>query len=157
NGKVRVVQENDRHWSWREQRYIIGEKAAVTGEANADGSYVANFDLRDENSRLRGDQWERFRDLPFTAYVTDPTTNGAEQRRFEIRLTKEPIHIYMIRYAHQHPDLPILGYISTFYADGTPAACDIEIKNGYSVLAKFKTNSLGAGKFEIEIPKDRID
>jgi len=156
NGKIRVVQENDRHWSWSEQRYIVEEKGTISGEGGAEGTYVANVDLREENARLRSDQWERFRDIPFTAYVTDPTTNRTEQKRFELRLTKEPVHIYLIRYSNQHPALPILGYVSTFYADGTPAACNVEIKNRNLVAAKVKTNSLGAGKFEFEIPRDRI-
>src|SRR5215203_1847943 len=101
-------------------------------------------------------EWRRFEDLSFSAYFTDATTNRTEQRRFDIRLTKEPIHIYFIRYANQHPDLPLTAYVSTFYADGTPAFCNVEIKDSKGVVTRFKSNSLGAGKFEIEIPVEAV-
>jgi hypothetical protein len=154
-GKVRVVQEGNRRWNYREQKYDIEEGDAVEGDADASGIYVTHFDLKAEIAKLRESEWERYRDLSFSAHYTDTTTNRTEQRRFDIRLTKEPIHIYLIRYADQHPDLPLRAYISTFYADGTPANCNVEIRDRKDMVARLRSNGFGAGKLEIDIPKDR--
>ncbi len=151
-GKVRVVQESERSWNWREQKYDVIEEASVEGEADASGKFIAKVDLTGKNSELQQRQWKRYDDLHFAAYFTDLSTNRTEQKRFEIRLTKEPIHIYLIRNDRQHPDLPLTSYISTFYADGTPALCDVEIRTGKETVERFKTNSLGAGKFTVPLP-----
>lgn len=153
-GKVRVVQESDRRWNYREQKYDVTEGPAVEGEADASGKFVAKIDLTEENRDLQGSEWRRFEDLRFAAYFTDLSTNRTEQKRFEIRLTKEPIHIYLIRYHNQHARLPLTAYVSTFYADGSPAVCDVEIKGTSGILDRFKTNSLGAGKFSFSIPAE---
>ena len=128
-GRARVVQENERRWNWREQKYEAEEKQSVEGAANAEGKYIAKIDLSEELAELRSSSWQRFKDLHFAAYFTDLTTNRTEQRRFDIRLTKEPIHIYLIQI--REPiirNLPFTAYVSTFYADGTPAVCDVEVK-----------------------------
>ena len=127
-GSARVVQESERRWNWREQKYEVEEKQSVEGAADENGKYIAKIDLSEELAELRSSSWRRFEDLHFAAYFTDLTTNRTEQRRFDIRLTKEPIHIYFFRYADNNPKLPFTAYISTFYADGTPAICDVEVK-----------------------------
>ena len=157
SGKVRVVQESDREWNYREQKYDVKEGASVEGAADKEGKFVAKLDLNKEIAELKANEWRRFKDISFAAYYTDITTNRTEQRRFDIRITKEPIHIYLVRYATQHPDLPLTAYVSTFYADGTPAESNVEIRDTRNVLDRFKTNRLGAGKFEIDIPRDRPD
>jgi len=134
----------------------VEEGEAVEGVTDATGKFVAKFDLKNDIADLKKNEWRRYEDLNFAAYYTDLTTNRTEQRRLDIRITKEPIHIYFIRYSDQHPDLPLTGYISTFYADGTPAQCNVEIKDRRDTVARLKTNSLGAGKFDIDIPRENI-
>ena len=176
-GKVRVVEEGDRRWNWQEQKYDIVEKQAFEGDADAEGKYIAKVDLSAEHNDLQNSGWQRFRDLHFTAYYTDLTTNRTEQRRFDVRLSKEPIHVYLVRknsgyynYYYDNnlnPKLPVTVYVSTFYADGTPAVCETQVEgknaeNGddaYKTLQRLKTNSLGAGKVEFTRPplKDADD
>ena len=36
-----------------------------------------------------------FRDVKYRAMVTDATTGRTEPRNFAVRLTKEPVHIYL--------------------------------------------------------------
>lgn len=160
-GKVRVVREKERSWNWKEQKYDIEEGEAREGTTNADGKFTARFDLSEEHEDLAEDS-DRFRDLNFTAYFTDLTTNKTEQRRFDVRLTREPIHVYWIgNQSYHNPKLPVTAYVSTFYADGSPAICDIELKGReedgedkkYRTLQKIKTNSYGAGKLEFKRPK----
>ena len=161
-GKVRVVQESDRKWNWRRQKYDINEERAVEGVADEDGKYIAEFDLAKEKNALQRSSWRRFTDLNFAAYFTDLTTNRTEQRRFDIRLSKEPIHIYLSGKTYGHnPKLPITLYVSTFYADGSPAVCDVLLEgrgendvyeDDFEKLTRIKTNSLGAGKLEFKNP-----
>ncbi|MBV8860038.1 MAG: carboxypeptidase regulatory-like domain-containing protein [Acidobacteria bacterium] len=126
-GRVRVVRQTERRWNYKEQKYETEEHPAVEGELR-EGVYVARLDLKDEYKELAESGYERFRDLDFAAYVTDPTTKRTEQRRFELRLTKDPVHLYVSegRY-RQAKGLPVAFYLATFYADGTPAECDVTI------------------------------
>ena len=159
-GKVRVVRENSREWNWKEQKYEIDEGESREGTADETGKFTAKFDLSEDHEELEGDS-DKFEDLHFTAYFTDLTTNKTEQRRFDVRITREPIHVYWInsRY-NQNPKLPVTAYVSTFYADGSPAVCDVELKGReedtkntkYRQLQKIKTNSYGAGKLEFKRP-----
>ncbi|MBX7173681.1 MAG: carboxypeptidase regulatory-like domain-containing protein [Pyrinomonadaceae bacterium] len=151
-GRVRVVQESNRHWNWREQKYDVEEKQTFEGETDKDGKYIAKVDLSEAINDLQRNNWQRFTDLNFAAYYTDLTTNKTEQRRFDIRVSKEPIHVYLIRSDYrQEFRLPITAYVSTFYADGTPAVCDVDLKINQKPITKLKTNSLGAGRTEFTL------
>ena len=161
SGKVRVVQESERRWNWQAQKYDVQEKQTFEGATDSEGKYVAKVDLKEEFADLQQSSWRRFEDLHFSAYFTDSTTNRTEQRRFDVRLSKEPIHIYFIRKYNGElsQKLPVTAYVSTFYADGSPAVCETEVSgrnndssDSFKTLQKFKTNSLGAGKIEFLRP-----
>lgn len=160
-GKIRVVQESERSWNWRKQKYDVTEKGVFEGEADKDGKYIAKVDLKEEFANLLDDGYDKYEDLHFSAYYTDLTTNRTEQKRFDVRISKEPIHIYFIGKTYElSQKLPISAYISTFYADGTPVICDVEIKGKsddeddkkYKTLQRLKTNKLGAGKLYFSRP-----
>lgn len=165
-GRVRVVRQTERRWNYKAQKYETEEHPAVEGQADERGRFPARLDLSDEHKALAESGHERFRDLDFVAYVTDPTTSRTEQRRFSLRLTKEPIHVYVGegRYG-QAKGLPLAFYLSTFYADGTPAECDVtvygeeppkavfnpdgtrhEIREPDRALFKVRTNRYGVAK-----------
>ena len=86
------------------------------------GRFVARVDFSKDHKELADSSYRRYEDLSFAAYVTDATTNRTEQRRFRVRLTKEPIHLYVNegRY-RQAKGLPLAFYVSASYADGTPS------------------------------------
>ncbi|MGI8670318.1 MAG: alpha-2-macroglobulin family protein [Aridibacter sp.] len=159
-GKIRIVQENSREWNWEEQKYEIDEGQVREGETDADGKFTAKFDLSEAHKDLKDNDWRKFEDLNFTAYFTDLTTNKTEQRRFDIRISKEPIHVYFIGGRYDlNPNLPVNAYVSTFYADGTPAVCDVELKGReddtdgeFKTIKRIETNSFGAGKLEFMRP-----
>lgn len=169
-GKVRVVEETSREWNYKEQKYDIDEGEIREGELDAEGKFTARFpnEAFDEDDDDDDDQ-PRYRDIRYAAYVTDLSTNRTEQRRFDIRVSREPIHVYVTGLGNtRSPHLPMVGYISAFYADGTPAECDIEIKaseddeESFKTVARTKTNSYGAGKVEfmrpnIGDPDDTLD
>lgn len=164
-GRVRVVRQTERHWNYKQQKYETDETPATEGELN-EGLYLARLDLKKELEELDRYNYQRFRDLDFVAYVTDPTTNRTEQRRFQLRLTKDPLHLYVSegRY-RQAKGLPLALYVTTFYADGTPAECDVtvyeegateskvgadgrihEVKEAGRALVNVRTNRYGVAK-----------
>ena len=162
-GKVRVVRESDRSWNYREQKWELDEDAEQKGETNADGSFVVNLDLSSDHEDLSDDyDDERFEDITYAAYFTDPTTNRTEQRRFDVRVTRDPIHVYVVdTYDWSYSrELPIKFYVSTFYADGSPARCKVnvtfseEYRDTTKRVATVATNRYGLAQISTRLPKE---
>src|SRR6266404_2346235 len=130
HGHVRVVREVEREWNYKEQKWDIEEGDKYEGETDATGAFIARVELADDHDDLGDEDYRRFKDITYAAYFTDPTTNRTEQRRFDLRITKNPIHVYVIRNDNSYREnskLPLEFYVSTFYADGLPAQCRISI------------------------------
>ena len=128
HGHVRLVRETERQWNYREQKWDIKEGETYEGDTDDQGRYVAKVDLTKDHDRLEADDYERFRDLALAAYYTDSSTGRTEQRRFDVRVTKFPIHLYVIESSGpQAKGLPLEFYVSTDYADGSHAQCNVEI------------------------------
>src|ERR1043165_826035 len=169
-GHVRVVRETEREWNYREQKWETKEGDKYEGETDAEGRFIAHVNLQKEYEDLKESDWDRFKDVSYAAYFTDPSTNRTEQRRFDLRVTKEPIHVYIAGDTYdQSSRLPLEFYVSTFYADGTPAECDVLISKGASEdkrleaepgkggrrVGLIRTNSFGLAK--VSLPKPPLD
>ncbi|HJU56277.1 MAG TPA: MG2 domain-containing protein, partial [Pyrinomonadaceae bacterium] len=139
-GRVRVVREASRHWDYRAQKWEVDESDKYEGETDEHGVFLAHVDLSGAHAELqRADYW-RYQDLSYAAYFTDPTTNRTEQRRFDLRLTKSAIHVYVVESGErQAKGFPLKFYLLTYYADGSPAACDVTISE--TIAAAGPTNS----------------
>jgi hypothetical protein len=167
-GHVRVVQESSREWNFREQKWVVDAGDEYEGETDSEGVFVAKVDLEDEHGQLEGWRYAPFKDITYAAYFTDPTTNRTEQRRFNLRVTKEAIHVYIIRSTYGSdldPKLPLQFYVSTFYADGTPARCKLDVtlngdqrsepeKTAPSLKRALRTNRYGLTKTSFRISED---
>jgi hypothetical protein len=128
-GHVRVVRETERSWNYARQKYDTDEGETYEGELDDAGRFVARVDLSKAHEDLAANHWRRFEDLTFAAYVTDPTTNRTEQRRFRLRATRDAIHVYVTEAnTRQARGLPLEFYVATSYADGSPAQCDVMIE-----------------------------
>ena len=130
-GHVRVVRETEREWNYREQRWDIKEGDKYEGDTDAQGLFVAHVNLASEHADIADSDYSSFKDATYAAYFTDPTTNRTEQRRFDLRVTKQAIHIYVIETNHgsdYNRALPLKFYVSTFYADGSPARCKVNVR-----------------------------
>src|SRR6185503_17136648 len=172
-GHVRVVREAEREWNYREQKWDVDEGDKYEGETDAKGEFVARLDLEDDHEKLSDTEYRRFDDITYAAYFTDPTTNRTEQRRFDVRVTKEDIHVYIVQdnHVYQHAALPLKFYISTFYADGSPAQCKVSVRikdwnsdaseaerTSKPPLATFRTNRYGVVKVSgVKLPRDSED
>ena len=155
-GKVRVVEEEERNWNFRKQKWETKEGRVQSGELDRDGHFTARFDLTKDHEDLSGENdYTKFRDVDLAAYVTDLTTGRTEQRRFSIRVTRDPIHVYIFGEAAA-TELPPSYYISTFYADGTPARCKVRLnsfddddeQSAKHPLRAVETNKYGLAKVE---------
>lgn len=126
-GHVRIAHVSSREWDYHSQKYETKEEDLATGELSDDGTYSAEVSLKDDFEDFADDRYEKFRDLQFAAYVTDASTQRTEQRRFDVRITHEPIHMY-VRQVFSPMGGPLAEiYITASYADGTPASVDIAI------------------------------
>jgi len=127
-GRVRVVRETERHWNYREQKWETKEGDKYEGETDGTGRFIARINLAEGHKDLADEDSPRFRDLTYAAYLTDLTTGRTEQRRFDLRVTKDAIHVYLIEGdSGQTEEFPLQFYLSTSYADGTPASCEVAI------------------------------
>ena len=127
-GHVRVVREEERQWNYREQKWDITVGEKFEGETDETGLLKVHIDLRKYHKDLAEEDYSRFRDLTFAAYFTDPTSNRTEQRRFDLRVTKNAIHVYVAEAAYrQARGFPMQFYVATSLADGTPVSCDVAI------------------------------
>lgn len=155
-GHVRVVREAGRRWDFRAQKWDIEDGVNIEGETDDTGRFVAHIDLAEDHEDISDEDYSRFADLHYAAYFTDPTTNRTEQRRFDLRVTKDAIHIYIAdeRY-RQAKGFPLQFFLATSYADGTPAPCEVAISeapddqhpnsSGPS-LRTIRTNNYGIAK-----------
>ncbi len=134
-GHVRVVRETGREWNYREQKWEISEDEKYEGELDSTGRFVAGVNLSRQHDELSEHDYERFKDISYAAYITDPTTNRTEHRRFDLRVTREPIHVYVIDDGSKVRGEPIDLFVSTSYGDGTPAECEVEISQDLSTEA----------------------
>src|SRR5207237_8753428 len=81
-----------------------------------------------------------------------------------LRLTKDAIHVYVVgRNYRQARDFPLEFYVSTSYADGTPASCEVAVSRVWDedesraelMLRTIKTNRYGLAKVStLTLPKD---
>ena len=157
-GNVRVVRVAEQSWNHREQKYDVEEGEVFKGELGSNRTFSVRVPLAADAKELAERSYGQFNDLNFTAYVTDASTNRTEQRRFNLRVTKEPIHVYAMRPGDAYEEnfgLPLTFYVSTFYADGTPARCNVNIidedwdsdeSERPRVIARVKTNQYGLAK-----------
>jgi A-macroglobulin complement component/carboxypeptidase family protein/alpha-2-macroglobulin family protein/MG2 domain-containing protein/A-macroglobulin receptor/macroglobulin-like protein len=166
-GHVRVVRETERQWNYREQKYDTEEGDKYEGDVDSEGRFVAHIKLGNEHQKLKDEDYSRYRDLSYAAYFTDSTTNRTEQRRFDLRLTKNAIHIYVVAGSfRQAKDFPLEFYVTASYADGTPAGAEVTISRVWEsrdsraelALRTTETNKYGIAKVSgLILPKDQDD
>ena len=156
-GQVKVVREEEREWDYQSQKWEIKEGHKYEGVTDKTGLFVAHVDLAEHHEDLADSDYSRFTDLTFAAYFTDPTTNRTEQRRFDLRVTKNAVHVYVVEGPNQQArGFPMQFFVATSLADGTPAACEVAISEprdedsesgaAMPVLRTVRTNKYGLAK-----------
>src|SRR5581483_2018626 len=123
-GHVRVTRWGEHGCDLCPREKQPAAETIAEGDAGDDGVYTAELQLGDLRKLGEG---ERFQDIHLAAFVTDPSSNRTEQRRFDIRVTNEPIHVYVFPGAAAQ-GRPAVVYVSTDYADGRAASTQVEIR-----------------------------
>ena len=165
HAKVRVVRRAGWQWNYQDQKWEGEETEPVEGELDASGKFIAHISLKTDLEDFTPSRWRRFRDLDLAAYVTDLSTGRTEERRFQLRLSAAPIHLYVFNPSMGSADAPQVLYVTSSYADGTPASVDGTIKgflpnaqdecdeqtdaSDRVTLAHFHTNQFGVGRVDL--------
>ncbi len=158
-GRARIAREKGRHWNYRKQKWEFTESEKYEGEA-VTGELRVKIPLAQHHGDLSDHQ--RFEDLEYAAYFTDASTGRTEQRRFAVRVTRDPIHIYVIDSNYAAEGVPHRFYVSTSYADGAPASCDVVVQQAlpaqtaagkedapvYRDVRKVRTNRYGLARVD---------
>jgi uncharacterized protein YfaS (alpha-2-macroglobulin family) len=146
HGAVKLVREEQRHWDSDQHKWVEDESDQQSSELDHTGRARFALDFAKLHEELADQTYKRFTDLNYAAYVTDPTTGKTEQRRFNVRLSREPIHVYV-----SGDDLSgdrASFYISTYYPDGRPAECHINISEDRNHLSTYlQTDPSGSSDF----------
>ena len=86
---------------------------------------------------------ENFVDRQYIAFVTDPSTNRTEQRRFDVRFSRSGLHLYL---AYRKATLEGERlYLSAYLPDGAPARALVSASTG----AHCSTNRFGLCRLDI--------
>lgn len=171
-GKVRLVQEQNRHWDFASQQWTSDELDAIEGKLDKDGKFKTKVDLSSYFKDFARADYARFEDISFAAYVTDRSTSRTEQRRFHLRLSEKPIQLYLVGSTSSFGSEPETFYVTSSYADGSPASVrgtvyaaepnnsgefeDYPWEGGREKIATFHTNKFGVGKVTIRRIADRF-
>ncbi len=121
NGEVRITE-------------IDGDQPLAQGRADSQGVFVAQLPIAADFVS----SGSLYRDRPLAAYYRDPLTQRTEQRRFDLRITRDLLHLYTV-----NTDRAL--YLATLRADGTPLAASVDVHACGQTLS-VSTNRLGVAK-----------
>ncbi len=150
--RVRVARLEERQWDFLKQKWDVNEGEAVESVTDEKGNCTVELDLAAAQESLADSRRSRFRDVTYTAYVTDAGSARTEERRFDLRATRDAIHVYFLAPGYTHRGLPDEFYVSTSYADGSAAQAEVEVRtsapdgSGERLLTIVRTNRYGVAR-----------
>jgi hypothetical protein len=155
-GFVRVVRDEDSHWNPKTRKMETNKDAGVRAVLDKDGNATLHPDIKGEFEDFADANYLRYRDLTYRAYVTDPTTGKTEPRKFSVRVSHQPIHIYLREMGGNDREGDFL--VTTSYADGVPASCSVTldaVEKGVAGgrIASVQTSHYGLGKVHLRYPE----
>ena len=128
SGRVRVTEDDE-------------EDALLEGNLDAAGRFRGTIPAEDLPDHAQ------FEDRHFTAFLTNASTNRTEQRKFDLRISRDTLHVYIVRTDYSNTGRRL--YVTTYSPDGKPAASTVEILSGAKVLGKGITNRFGLARIDI--------
>ncbi len=137
-GKVRIAEADDE------------EENVAEGTLDANGHCTVTL-----KTKVEIDENRKFEDLHFIAFLTDPSTNRTEQRKFDVRVSHEPVHVYAARMESNREGRRL--YVTTYSPDGKPLRSDVEVANKGAVLGTGKTNRFGVTRIDLPPADDTED
>ncbi|MBI4751401.1 MAG: carboxypeptidase regulatory-like domain-containing protein [Acidobacteria bacterium] len=168
-GLVRVIRRRD-GWNQEKQTTTQVEEVIVEVKTNLAGQVQFPIDLTRDHDDFSGGGHDWFRDVSFDVEWSDPTSGKTESSRLYLRLSKTPVHLYVLSARKSlNPHVPGMVYVATCAADGTPCAAEFELTSDWLVtfgpnrtnekrqkasLGKFKTSRYGLAR--VELPTDEL-
>ncbi|HNH82072.1 MAG TPA: MG2 domain-containing protein, partial [Acidobacteriota bacterium] len=165
-GTVRVVRRRD-VWNQEKQTTTQVEEIITEVKANLSGQVQFPIDLTRDQDNFSGGEYDWFRDVSFDVEWNDPASHKTESYRLYLRLSKTPIHLYVLSARKPlDPQVPGTVYVATCAADGTPCAAEFELTSNWLVtfgpnrtneerqtvsLGKFKTSRYGLARVELPV------
>ncbi|HEV2989473.1 MAG TPA: alpha-2-macroglobulin family protein [Candidatus Angelobacter sp.] len=167
--RVKVVETSGRYWNFKDQKWQFQENSPLESDLDEAGKSTIKVSLKGRFPAMP----QRFADLPMAAYVTDLSTGRTEQRRFTLRLSAQPIHVYLFPGGDLNVNAPLQYYVTTSYPDGSPASATGELEAALPndagafdqhpdaahrrLLGKFRTNQFGVGRLDLApLPEDML-
>ncbi|MFZ1083717.1 MAG: alpha-2-macroglobulin family protein [Terracidiphilus sp.] len=158
-GKVRVVRSENAHWNAKTGRMEEPDTVDAKAELDANGDATVTLDVKQDTEDFKKSDYQNYQDLNYRALVTDASTGKTEPVRFTVRLTKEPVHIFMNRLGGDGREGEYM--IRTSYADGAPAKCAvtfdwIDTNERAARAASVTTNRFGLAKVLLHYPERTV-
>ena len=94
-GAVRLGLADDREWNPKTREWQRPDKPEQTATLDSNGDAELHLDLKDKFEEFKDRDYERYEDVDYRAIVTDLSSGRSEPRRFLVRLTHDPVHIYV--------------------------------------------------------------
>jgi hypothetical protein len=128
-GHVRILRETSRKWNYHDQKWDTEENVAAEGDLDAKSEFHTTLDLSRDHADLQDNDWKRFDDIRFVAYLTDESSKRSQEHRFDLRLSRDAIHLYVLNASGSiSSGLPPIFYVSSSLADGTPIDAAVNLK-----------------------------
>jgi hypothetical protein len=158
-GSVKIFRAEEGTRYPRKNQSDESEKPVASGVLDSNGDASFRLDVKNDFDDFRSNDYERYRDLRYRAIVTDQSTGRSEPRNFIVRLTHDPVHIYLSRPVGDDREGDVL--VSTAYADGTPVACKVELDwmdedSKATRAAAVDTNRYGLAKVHLRYPASAV-
>jgi hypothetical protein len=155
SGTVRIARKREERWNPKTRKMEETENPELTGSLDSKGDTELKLDVKKDFDELRLEDYRRYTDLQYRATVTDASTGRSEPRNFTVRLSHDPVHIYVTSAGGNDREGDYL--VSTSYADGVPAPCKLTLgwideKDHLSRAAALTTNRYGLGKVHLSYP-----
>src|SRR5260370_13172609 len=93
---IRIVSETRRERNYRDQKWETEQRQSQEPNLNAQNEFHATLNLSKDHADLRDTDWKRFEDLRYAAYVTDASSKRTQERYFDVRISRDAIHLYVL-------------------------------------------------------------
>ncbi len=119
------------------------DKVIAEGEVSREGRFQAVLP-----ATLDVGRYAKFRDRQYIAFLTDGSTNRTEQRRFAIRISRDPVHVYVARQEDVAEGRRV--YVTAYSPGGLPLdGAVVEVAVGGRTLGRGRTNRFGLARIEL--------
>ena len=159
SGWVRIVRAENVHWDPRTGKYEGTDSTEQTTVLDGSGDASVTLDVKSDFEDMLGRDYERYADIQYRAMITDASSGRTEPRNFTVRLSRDPIHIYLNSLGSDDREGDFL--LSTSYADGVPAVCKVTVdwmdaNSRTTRAASVKTNKYGLAKLRLRYPASTV-